>query len=253
MSFVGALLTDPAIPLPVRQAALARALADPGIPDPRHSTQSFWLKDPHPSLAHRQSACLPADADVVIIGSGISAASIAKTILDADPRTRIVILDARDACSGATGRNGGHILETADDFGELVDQWGLDAARKLMRFRLAHLHELLAVAHQLGLAEETQARKLQFLTAYFDDETWSDARDRLARFKRGLPDEAAEWVAYEGDDIPGVVIPLSYVYEFIRYNTDQDRNSSSPLPKASSLAPRAPCGRTSSSRPCCTG
>lgn len=213
MSFVGALLSDPSIPLSVRQAALARAVTDPGIPDPRNSTKSFWLKDPHPKLARLQSNTLPSEAEVVIIGSGISGTSIAKTILEAQATSKskgksripkVVILEARDVCSGATGRNGGHLLETADEFGEYVDRFGLEAARKLMRFRLAHLPEILAVVDQLGLTAETQARKVQFLSAYFDDETWKEALERLARFKEGLPAESAEWVAYEGDKIPKV-------------------------------------------------
>ena len=208
MSFVGELLSDPGIPLAVRQQAIARAFADPGIPVALHSsTKSFWLKHPHPTLSNAQSAVLPDEAHVVIIGSGISGTSISRTILEgstASPPPKVVVLEARDTCSGATGRNGGHILETADEYGDFVDNFGLEAGRKIMAFRLAHLNEILGLVDQLDLAEETQARKVQFLTAYFDDETWEDALVRLGRFKEGMPVESSEWISYEGKKIPKV-------------------------------------------------
>lgn len=211
MSFVGALLSDPSIPFEIRQQALNRAHADPGIPDPKNATKSFWLKNPHPGLATIQSSVLSKECEVVVVGSGISGVSVAETLLSSlsksasasqDGSPKVLMLEARDICSGATGRNGGHILETADEFGDYVDRFGLEAARKIMRFRLAHLHEILSVVEAYGLTEETQARKVQFLSAYFDDETWSDGLGRLKRFKDGLPVESREWVAYEGDDIP---------------------------------------------------
>lgn len=208
MSFVGELLSDPGIPLAMRQQAISRAFTDPGIPIPlRNSTKSFWLKDPHPTLAKAQSPVLADEADVVIIGSGISGTSIARTILEGGSSgypPKVVILEARDTCSSATGRNGGHMLETADEFGDFVDRFGLEAARKIMGFRLRHLAEILKVADQLGLTETSQARKVQFLTAYFDDEPWGDALVRLDRFKKGMPVESAEWISYEGKDIPKV-------------------------------------------------
>lgn len=114
------------------------------------------------------------------------------------------MLEARTVCSGATGRNGGHILETAEEYGEFADVFGVDAARKLIRFRLAHLQEMLTVAEELGITTETQARKVQFLSVYFGDEPWKTALERMHRFKDGMPEESAEWTSYEGDAIPRV-------------------------------------------------
>lgn len=49
----------------------------------------------------------PREADYVIIGSGITGAFIALDLSRTlAPDTRILILEARDAVSGATGRNG---------------------------------------------------------------------------------------------------------------------------------------------------
>jgi ribulose 1,5-bisphosphate synthetase/thiazole synthase len=82
-----------------------RASIPPTLPRP-NPTISGW-QDPPDAIANFQSTAeLPETADVVIIGSGISGASIALGILDAGEGLNVVMLEARQACSGATGRNG---------------------------------------------------------------------------------------------------------------------------------------------------
>lgn len=209
MPFATDILTDPSISASARQQALNRIYSDPGLPQ-SSTTSSFWTLDSH-SFSQEAAKPLPKEADVVIIGSGVTGASIARTLLQnraADPSSpfhpSVVMLEARTVCSGATGRNGGHILETADEYSEFADAFGVDAARKLIRFRLAHLQEMLAVAEELGITTETQARKVQFLSVYFGDEPWKAALERMNRFKEGMPEESAEWTSYEGDSIPRV-------------------------------------------------
>lgn len=209
MPFAQMLLDDPAIPAIERQQALDRIFADPGIPQNK-TTSSFWLKDPHADFATRSSKPLPAQADVVIIGSGITGASIARTLLQNGIRSNppdqdtpsVIMVEARDICSGATGRNGGHILETADDYAELAETFGEEVATKTLRFRLAHLKEMMQVCEEFGITEEVQARKVQFLSAYFGAEPWKDAMERLRRFQAGMPEESAEWVAYDRESMP---------------------------------------------------
>lgn len=83
-----------------------RIEAEPGLPV-ENPTRSFWMSPPSP-IAHHCSDSLPHYADVVVVGSGITGTSVAKTLLD---RTRaegnlpvLLMLEAREACSGATGR-----------------------------------------------------------------------------------------------------------------------------------------------------
>ncbi|MCJ1385593.1 hypothetical protein MMC17_008716 [Xylographa soralifera] len=79
----------------------------PHLPSP-HPTFSFWHNDPSPFLLHhRTTSKLPKVADVVIIGSGISGAFAAKKLLEKS-ELNVTMLEAREACWGATGRNGGH-------------------------------------------------------------------------------------------------------------------------------------------------
>ncbi|KAK4241646.1 FAD dependent oxidoreductase-domain-containing protein [Achaetomium macrosporum] len=98
-----------------------------GLPS-RNPTQSYWLREPSPVLlGHRTTDALPDTADIVIVGSGITGAFVAKFLKEGIPgqdeegqeegedeerklrkERSVVMLEAREACSGATGRNGGH-------------------------------------------------------------------------------------------------------------------------------------------------
>ncbi|KAH6631138.1 FAD dependent oxidoreductase [Chaetomium sp. MPI-SDFR-AT-0129] len=95
-----------------------------GLPS-RNPSKSYWLKDLSPTLVgHRSTPDLPEEADVVIVGSGITGAFAARFLLEGEysengggsegsavkggEEKKVVMLEAREACSGATGRNGGH-------------------------------------------------------------------------------------------------------------------------------------------------
>jgi hypothetical protein len=82
-----------------------RASIPSTLPRP-NPTVSNWQDPPDAIADLRSTAKLPEIADVVIIGSGISGASIALGLFDADKGLNVVMLEARQACSGATGRNG---------------------------------------------------------------------------------------------------------------------------------------------------
>ncbi|KAF1943335.1 FAD dependent oxidoreductase [Clathrospora elynae] len=72
---------------------------------------SYWLRTPHKYAKLRSTAILPRECDVAIIGSGMAGVVTAYHILQTSPPDnlpKLVILDARDLCSGATARNGGH-------------------------------------------------------------------------------------------------------------------------------------------------
>lgn len=99
------------------RAVQERLLGPDWLPVPK-SLSSYWM-DPPTAIASIQPEKLCETADVVIIGSGITGTAVARTLLDytngvgaseksADSRNRgklnVVMLEAREACSGATGR-----------------------------------------------------------------------------------------------------------------------------------------------------
>lgn len=82
------------------------------LPQP-NPTISYWQDPPDAEIADYLSAeSTPETADIVVIGSGITGTSIAHGILhNKTTAGKIVMLEARQACSGATGRNGVFFLQ----------------------------------------------------------------------------------------------------------------------------------------------
>ncbi len=70
-------------------------------------TTSYWQDPPDPEVAdYLSSEQVPETADTVIIGSGITGSLVAWNLLKSADHGNIIMLEARQACSGATGRNG---------------------------------------------------------------------------------------------------------------------------------------------------
>ncbi|KAG5640628.1 hypothetical protein DXG03_007889 [Asterophora parasitica] len=146
---------------------LTRISLSPGLPVPLPShSPSYWLTPPSPLAQHNASypGWSERYADVVVIGSGITGTSVVRTLLDWDREQggageggetlQVVMLEARDTCSGATGRNGGHVTPILyADYPGLREQHGAHIAKQIMRFRLAHLPAFLELAASDGLRE----------------------------------------------------------------------------------------------------
>lgn len=78
-----------------------RLKKSPGLPIP-NPTLPFWTA-PKSSISSIKQP-LPDHADIVVIGSGITAASFVYKALEANSSIRVVVLEAREVCSGATAR-----------------------------------------------------------------------------------------------------------------------------------------------------
>ena len=78
-----------------------RLKASPGLPVANPSTP-FWTIPKAPISSGGKYP--PTYADIVVIGSGITGTSVAYHALQRDSSLRVVVLEAREACSGATGR-----------------------------------------------------------------------------------------------------------------------------------------------------
>ncbi|OBT45011.1 hypothetical protein VE00_04092 [Pseudogymnoascus sp. WSF 3629] len=144
-------------------------LASLPYPNP---TKSYWQTPPHPISNHRTTPSLPPSTKYTIIGSGITGASIAHKLLLAEPSASIVLLEARQASSGATGRNGGH-CRPGDylEFRNNVDLIGVEEA-----LRVEDLEE-----NNVRAARES-------LDVFVDPKQWEAALAALkAREEVGVP------------------------------------------------------------------
>ncbi|PYH36189.1 sterol homeostasis protein ARV1 [Aspergillus neoniger CBS 115656] len=110
-----------------------------------HSLTSFWRSEPDPLDNFRSTESLPETSDIVIIGAGYAGASTAYHCLERSrlvsaEQPSIVILEARQACSGATGRNGGHLKpDVFNRIGNLAKEYGLEAAAEVAAFEMEHV------------------------------------------------------------------------------------------------------------------
>lgn len=74
------------------------------VPDP---TLPFWRTETSELDCHRSTPDLPEECDILIVGAGYTGAAISHFLYKDNPSPpTVVILEARQACSGATGRNG---------------------------------------------------------------------------------------------------------------------------------------------------
>jgi len=108
--------------------------------------QPFWLnnlEDSHLSIVDD----LPQTAEVVVIGGGLTGVSTAYWLSALG--IPILLLDRGDLASGATGRNGGHIMaDPGINFARRIQQLGLAPAMGILRFvreNFRLLHEFVEV------------------------------------------------------------------------------------------------------------
>lgn len=91
---------------------MSPAKAPPSLPVPNPITP-FWRTELHPIDSHRTTPEIPETCDIAIIGAGFAGTSMAWYLLCDKEETKgqtkkpsIVMLEARNVCEGATGRNG---------------------------------------------------------------------------------------------------------------------------------------------------
>ncbi|KAG5650074.1 hypothetical protein H0H81_000880 [Sphagnurus paluster] len=197
---------------PSLNALILRVQNSPGLPVPS-PCPPYWLIPPSPIAQHGSGpdAVLPKYADVVIIGSGITGTSVARTLLeweDAHPTDgappplplQVVMLEARDTCSGATGRNGGHITPLLyPDYSELKAKHGPAIAQQVIRFRLAHLTHIREAAAEDGVLADSQCREVEAFDVFHDARLYAASKAKLAAYCADLPAESADYKIYEGE------------------------------------------------------
>ncbi|KAL4910836.1 hypothetical protein BDW74DRAFT_172297 [Aspergillus multicolor] len=171
-----------------------KGIIDPGVPV-SNPTSPFWLSSPS-KISTLQSPWL-STADIIIIGSGMTAASLSRTLLN-NPRhadAKIILLEARTLCSGATGRNGGHIKAQSPGFWhERKESYGVEEAVKIMEFEHRHLGEMVKVIKELGL--ECDLQEIEGLDVYHDAKVFAHAVSAVKEMRNVSPTLGARYTIY---------------------------------------------------------
>lgn len=176
------------------QSLLQRIHAGPFTPVD-NPTVSYWMqKPPFPEICDIQGD-LPEEADVVIVGSGITGAAAARTLLElSSSKTglNIVVLEARQLCSGATARNGGHIkCAPHEEFARLRRMLGEEKARKVVRMEMRHLDVLKGLGEEMGFGE---VREVETVDVCLDGEVFEKLKRSVRELKEWMPEfEVLVW------------------------------------------------------------
>lgn len=165
---------------------------DPGTPGPNY-TSPYWHIEPHRHANH-QSAWPKGIVDVVIIGSGISGMTLART-LTTKPGLEVVLVDSRQLCAGATGRNGGHIKTmTFAMWAERKKIFGLKEAIRISLFEDSHLEAMHAAMKEDNI--DADLVLTEGIEAYYDQTTFDYAIKSLEEMRFHIPKLAAKHRVY---------------------------------------------------------
>lgn len=163
----------------LRQVAEGQA----GLPVP-NSTKSYWHTQPSAKLTgYRSTPDLPPTADTIIIGTGMTGSFAARFLKAATPpSSSLVVLEAREACWGATGRNGGHCQPFL---------YGTSA--EIARFEL----ETYFYLRDLCAKEKIPCdfRTVAGVHAMLSGEVWEAAKEAVPRLRTRVPEFADKLVA----------------------------------------------------------
>lgn len=127
------------------------------------------------------------------------------------------MLEARAITSGATGRNGGHILDLPyEEYDLQVSLLGREQAKKVVAFRMAHLEELLNFSKTVLSAEaaaDCEIRSVETVDAVFDEKTWHNVKVEVKHFLEDFPECKNKWKIWEKEEARKV----SYLTRCIRF------------------------------------
>ncbi|EMC97688.1 hypothetical protein BAUCODRAFT_130769 [Baudoinia panamericana UAMH 10762] len=163
-----------------------------------NATVPYWRTEWHWIDEHRLTPELPAECDIAIIGAGLAGVSTAYHIrkltshLKAEERPHIVIVEARQVCSGATGRNGGHIKTRTPTLLRHAERYGPEQADEYAAYVDAHVYAIKHAVEAEGLdcefelrrsydvfvdREEAPSMKTKFSSALEAGHAWTKYRD----------------------------------------------------------------------------
>ncbi|KAL0069973.1 hypothetical protein AAF712_002870 [Marasmius tenuissimus] len=182
--------------------ALSSTPAPPASLPATNPTKSFWL-DPEDNPLAKQGSTGPFasdEVDICIIGSGITGIStlwhLVNGLKSRTKNTTVMVLEARDFCSGATGRNGGHLLPNPFlGFVAREAAHGTDETIKSYEFEQKCTEKILKFVEDEGIASEIDLVEGGHLMLLFsNEEEASTKKDYDAAVKAGMKLSDIEWI-----------------------------------------------------------
>jgi hypothetical protein len=107
-------------------------------------------------------------------------------------------------------RNGGHLNPPLyHDYVQLKSDFGIESAKRIIRFRCAHLSALREAVEEIGALDHSQIRDVEQLDVYFDHDAFEKEAQSLEVWRKDMPEEAADSRVIEGSEAAKVNICFS--------------------------------------------
>lgn len=169
------------------------------VPNPG---EPFWQQEPDELHNHRSTEQLPQHTDILIIGAGYAGVSTAYHLVK-ETKKNITILEARGACSGATGRNGGHLRP--DLYGHIptyCDRAGAEAGEEIAKFEIAHVQAIKKVVEEEKI--DCDFALTRSYDVWCNEEAAVRAREMYETMKGNGFEHMDDVVFYTGKNVEGV-------------------------------------------------
>lgn len=103
--------------------------------------------------------------------------------------------------SAQSSRNGGHINPPLyHDYVELEKTYGEDAAKRMIKFRLAHRPEMQRVVEKEDIVKESQVRETEHIDVFRCRKTYAEAKENLRIWKAAMPEESSSFGFADAED-----------------------------------------------------
>ncbi|KAI9670682.1 MAG: hypothetical protein M1831_005902 [Alyxoria varia] len=176
----------------------ARSKLPVHLPHP-NPTVSYWQNPPNPIADLRSTGSLPPNAVYVVVGSGISGAFLAFNILKKRPQAKVVMLEARRACSGATGRNGGHTKGASyRSFLNHKQEHGLEEAVRIAKLERQNVLASQAFAREHGI--DCDMHRSETVDVIFDQEQWESGKLAVDYMNKTIPHDTEKYQILGAED-----------------------------------------------------
>jgi glycine/D-amino acid oxidase-like deaminating enzyme len=114
-------------------------------------------------------------------------------------RKKVIMLEARKICSGATGRNGGHIkVPVYEVYSRNRKRYGKERANAIVTFQLRHLPIFAELAQSKNI-EGCQVREVETVDLFMDEIMFSQSKEMVEELRNDTPELAQDVRVWEGD------------------------------------------------------
>jgi glycine/D-amino acid oxidase-like deaminating enzyme len=165
----------------------------PVLPPITNPLPSYWQvpRSPLANVIEPETDKPTEPYDYAIIGSGISGTMIAHNLLQMRPDARVVMLESREICSGATGRNGGHTKAASyRTYLQHVKELGKQEALKIARLEYANIIETHRLAETMGL--DCENKLCNTVDLIYDRSTFESGKMAIQALRAATEDHEKE-------------------------------------------------------------